>query len=147
MSQGVTIFDGICAPAATAASKCVVSEAETEIVAGQPASLRITRFDRFGNRISTSEGQAPLSAEAHGPGTLSTQVVDYADGASAVYYTARCISADGRPAADSVVLQHGAICSVSQVTFTVATRPYRTLNWGWQRHLASCTEALLPDDS
>lgn len=45
---------------------------------------------RFGNRISASEGQLPLSAEAEGPGTLSTQVVDFADGAAAVYYHARC---------------------------------------------------------
>lgn len=29
---------------------------------------------RFGNRIATSEGQPSLSAEAHGPGTLATQV-------------------------------------------------------------------------
>lgn len=46
---------------------------------------------RFGNRISSSEGQPPLSADAHGPGTLATQVVDYADGSSAVYYSATCV--------------------------------------------------------
>ena len=46
---------------------------------------------RFGNRISSSEGQAPLSADAHGPGTLATQVVDYADGSSVVYYSATCV--------------------------------------------------------
>ena len=46
---------------------------------------------RFGNRISSSEGQPPLSADAHGPGTLATQVVDYADGSSVVYYSATCV--------------------------------------------------------
>jgi len=51
LCQGATTYDGVCAPAATAASKCVVSGAETEIVAGQPASLRITRFDRYSSLL------------------------------------------------------------------------------------------------
>jgi hypothetical protein len=45
--QGAPVtYDGVCLPAATAAAKCMVSEAETRITAGQPASLRVTRFDR-----------------------------------------------------------------------------------------------------
>lgn len=53
---GTTPYEGACSPAGTAANKCVVSDAETSIVAGQPAKLRITRFDRC----------APLSqAAAH----------------------------------------------------------------------------------
>lgn len=55
-----------------------------------PSATSNLSICRFGNRISSSEGQPPLSADAHGPGTLATQVVDYADGASAVYYSATC---------------------------------------------------------
>jgi hypothetical protein len=46
-TQGApVVYNGVCSPAATAAAKCAVSEAETRITAGQPASLRVTRFDR-----------------------------------------------------------------------------------------------------
>jgi hypothetical protein len=59
------------------------------------ADMHTVSCRRFGNRISSSEGQPPLSADAHGPGTLATQVVDYADGSSAVYYSATCVLCAG----------------------------------------------------
>lgn len=45
-SSSVTTYDGTCTPAATDPGRCVVSDVETSITAGQVAKLRITRYDR-----------------------------------------------------------------------------------------------------
>ena len=73
---------------------------------------------RFGNRISSSEGQPPLSADAHGPGTLATQVVDYADGSSVVYYSATCVLLLLMPFAHKDCTLHQAECRLSSMLFS-----------------------------
>jgi len=47
---GSTTSAGVCHHTVTAAEQCCIMEAQTVVVAGQQAKLRIARFDRCGRR-------------------------------------------------------------------------------------------------
>ncbi|CAL8470627.1 g10169 [Coccomyxa elongata] len=79
---------GMCRPAATCPARCELPSLPALLPAAQPGSFATWRFDRFGNRLTSSVGEAPFLATGTGPGELKTKVLENGDGSAQIRYCA-----------------------------------------------------------
>ena len=81
---------GKCRAAQTCPALCSHPGPPAALAAGHSGTLATWRFDRFGNRITSSAHEVPFLASGSGPGILRTQIIEKGDGSLDVRY---CICA------------------------------------------------------